>query len=571
MVTRRVPRPRLTLLLVLTTLACFGCTKNPNALPPGATAERGASTAALPSQIVTPQDLAAQPGGLETVRVAFTLLMDKYYKPVKSSDLLQAAWNGVLAEAGKEHIPDTAAAPTLTGDREADFKAFSDAFDAESAHGDKAKFGASAVSAMASSLHDDHTAALPASALRDSGGSAAGQPRQVFSWRMLADGVGYMKLSAFPPGYEKLQDGKILSQELDEALSDFESKGVKGWVLDLRNDGGGHTESISTIAGRFIPSGLQEIDVDGQGHHLEVPFDGHYDPHQHPLAVLINAGSGSAAEITAAALKDYGVARVFGTRSAGAVNGAEIFPLPGNIGLEYTVVQVLAGKTGQPLDKVGVQPDEVIQSQSGGDAPLDAAEAWLLGPGAGSAAAAAGPPSDKDALQPQQIENELSRYGAEVKDIPPLPNLRDLGEVEPNTPNEYVVWAACTSDAARLAQTVANRAWQGQYDQFFGNGDPFTYQVSIDLYKDEDGARQALASNECPEGFQVASVPARVGDDSVALKGTNVLQGWTLLRWRRGRAVFADYYYSEPGLESFDPLVQIAKAVDQRYEANPLK
>jgi len=558
------------LLVALATFALVGCTKNANPLPPGATAERGVSTATLPAQIVTPQDLAAQPGGLETVRVAFTLLMDKYYKPVKSNDLLQAAWSGVLAEAGKEKTPDTAADPTFTGARDADFKAFSDVFDTEAAHGDKAKFGASAVSAMASSLHDDHTAALPASALRDSG-SGAGQPREVFTWRMLADGVGYMKLSSFPPGYEKLQDGKTLSQELDEALANFESKGVKGWVLDLRNNGGGHTESISTIAGRFIPSGLQEIDVDGQGHHLEVPFDGHYDSQRHPLAVLINGGSGSAAEITAAALKDYGVARVFGTRSAGAVNGAEIFPLPGNIGLEYTVVQVLAGKTGQPLDKVGVQPDEVIPSQSVGDAPLDAAEAWLHGPGAGPPAAAAGPASDKDVLQPQQIENELSRYGAQVKDIPPLPNLRDLGEVEPNTPDEYVVWAACTSDAARLAQTVADRAWQGQYDQFFGNGDPFTYQVSIDLYKDQDGARQALAANECPEGFEVASLPVRVGDDSVALKGTNVLQGWTLLRWRRGRAVFAAYYYSEPGLESFDPLVQIAKAVDLRYEANPLK
>jgi hypothetical protein len=55
------------------------------------------------------------------------------------------------------------------------------------------------------------------------------------------------------------------------------------------------------------------------------------------------------------------------------------------------------------------------------------------------------------------------------------------------------------------------------------------------------------------------------------MKGTGVLQGWTLLRWRRGRLVFSAYYYSEPGLESFDPLVQIAKAVDDRYQSNPFK
>jgi hypothetical protein len=560
------------LLLAVGLLAIVACTKSPNALPPGATAERGASTASLPAQLMTPQDLAAQPGGLETVRIAFTLLMDKYYKPVKSADLLQAAWNGVLSEAGKEKTPDTAEAPSFSGDPDADFKSFAVAFDAVSAQGDKAKFGASAVSAMASSLRDDHTSALPGSALKELGGTGpARAARQVFQWRMLSDGIGYMKLSAFPPGYEKLQDGKILAQEVDEALNSFEAKGVTGWVLDLRNDGGGHTESISTIAGRFIASGLQEVDVDSQGNHLEVPFDGHYFAHQHPLAVLINGQSGSAAEITAAALKDYGVARVFGTRSAGAVNGAEIFPLPGNIGLEYTVVQVLAGKTGQPLDKVGVQPDQAVQPSSGSDAPLDAATAWLLGPGATITPAGAGPGADKDALKPEQLESQLSRYGADVKDMPPLPNLADLGQVELNTPNEYVVWAPCTTDAEQLAKTVINRGWQGQYDQFFGNGDPFTYQVSIDLYRGQEGSQQAVSANECPQGFQSATIPTRIGDESAAFKGTNVLRGWTLLRWRRGRAVFSAYYYSEPGLESFDPLVQIARAVDLRYEANPLK
>src|SRR5207248_3981296 len=120
-------------------------------------------------------------------------------------------------------------------------------------------------------------------------------------------GIGYMKLSQFPAGYQKLSDGRVLGDALDSALNGFEAEGAKGWILDLRGNGGGHTESIATLTGRFISSGVEEIDVDAKGHRFEVPVDGHFFPHQHPLAVLINGGSGSAAEITAAAVKDFAV------------------------------------------------------------------------------------------------------------------------------------------------------------------------------------------------------------------------------------------------------------------------
>jgi hypothetical protein len=572
---RRKPLRRAYLAAYLLALVCLSaCTgskpPSPTLTPPAGLAQPTARGAG--SQTLTPQELGAQPGGLDTVRMAYTLLLDKYYKPLKSDDLLHTAWSGVMDEAGKSANHTAADAPKLTGQRDADFAAFSSSFDAATGQGDKAKYAFAAVDAMARSLNDDHTAFLDANLYKQFGSAnSATNGRQVFTSRMLPNGIGYMKLSSFPAAYEKLGGGKILADELDDALNNFESQGVKGWVLDLRNNGGGHTESVATISGRFIPSGLQETDVDAKGDRLEVPFDGHYFPHHHPLAVLTNGRSGSASEITAAALKDYGAARVFGSRTAGAVNGAEIFPLPGQVGLEYTVVQVLAGKTGAPLDGVGVTPDEVVTDQSGSDPALDAADAWILGPGASAPAATGSPRTSPDTLKPAQIRDALGRYGAQLGDIPPLPNLRLLGDATLDTPDQFVLWAPCTTHAAQLAQTAISRGWQGQFDQFFGSGDPFTYEIAIDAYKDQGGAQQAFHSNECPEGFQAASVPLRVGDESVAMKGTGVLLGWTLLRWRHGRAVFSAYFYSEPGLQSFDPLAQMAKAIDQRYDASPLK
>jgi hypothetical protein len=520
--------------------------------------------------LVTPQDLAAQPGGVDTVRVAYELLINKYYKPVKSNDLLRAAWEGVVQELAREGGSDPGTAPALTGDRQADIKAFSDAFGAATADNDKAKIAFAAVQSMARSLHDDHTAFLPAESYKQFVPTdAAAAPRQVLTTKMLPNGVAYLKLDQFPTGYEKLQDGKTLSQELDSALTDFEAQGARGWILDLRNNGGGHTESIATMVSRFVPNGLQEIDIDGAGERFQVPVDGHYFAHPHPLAVLINGRSASASEITAAALKDYGAARLFGAKTAGAVNGAEIQPLPGQVGLEYTVVQALAGKTGKPLDKVGVEPDEAITQQSGEDTQLKAAETWI--DSADAPPAAEKPEFPPGSVSAERLRTELSPFAPAIADIPPLPNLRILGDVTLTTPGDYTVWAPCTTDAEQLQRDASARGWQGQYDQFYGNGDPFTYQLQADLYADSGGAHAALQANECPQGLLAAPLPVRLGDESVAYRGRGILDGWTALRWRRDRTVFTAFYYAEPGLESFDPLIQIGKAADANYSGKPLK
>jgi Peptidase family S41 len=520
--------------------------------------------------LVTPQDLAAQPGGVDTIRTAFELLMDKYYKPVKSIDLLRAAWDGTVQELSREGGSDPGTAPALTGDREADIKAFTDAFESATAGADKAKVAFAAVQSMARSLHDDHTAFLSADTYKQFGATdRSAAPRQLLTTKMLPDGVGYLKLSEFPPGYEKLQDGKTLSEEIDAALAGFDAQGAKGLILDLRNNGGGHTESISAIVSRFVPNGLQEVDVDGSGDRFQVPVDGHFYPHLRPLVVLINGQSASASEITASALKDYGAAHLIGTKTAGAVNGAEIQPLPGQVGLEYTVVQALAGKTGQPLDKVGVVPDQVVAQQSGEDTQLQAAQAWI---GSAAAPSTAGTPEfAASSVGAEKLRAELRPYAPAIADIPPLPNLRILGDVTLTTPGDYVVWAACTTNAEQLERDVSGRGWQGQYDQFYGNGDPYTYQIQEDLYADSNGARAAMKVNECPQGLQTAALPVRLGDESVAYRGAGILDGWTALRWRRDRTVFTALYYAEPGLESFDPLIQIGKAADASYAANPLK
>jgi len=280
--------------------AVSGCAKpkKDNAGLPGGSPIAGGSLGA--GAVTTPQQLAEQPGGIETVRIAYNLLINKYYKPVKSNDLLRAAWEGTVQELLRQGGSDTGNAPKLTGDKDADFRAFATSFNAAATRGDKAQYAFSAVQSMVQSLHDDHTYFLaPQEYKQRQAQFLAGGSQSIFSSQLLPGGIGYIKLSIFPAGYAKLPDGKTLAEEIDMTLENFEKSGVKGWVVDLRNDPGGHTESIATLVGRFLADGIVEVSVDGKGQRLEMPVDGHYFAHQHPLAMLINGQSGSAAEISA--------------------------------------------------------------------------------------------------------------------------------------------------------------------------------------------------------------------------------------------------------------------------------
>src|SRR5207253_7872677 len=104
---------------------------------------------------------------------------------------------------------------------------------------------------------------------------------------------------------------------------------------------------------------------------------------QRPLAVLINGLSASSSEIVASTLHDYGRAVLVGRRSAGALGGGLIFPLPDSAGLEVTAATVVSGRYEQPIDNFGVAAD-VIASQAsadnlaaGRDPGIDAAVAAL--------------------------------------------------------------------------------------------------------------------------------------------------------------------------------------------------
>lgn len=624
----------------------------------------------VPSAIPTPASVQAatatpEPSRLSTVRAAFNILMDKYYRPLSSSDLLSAAWLGVSDQARSSGASDNLSAPKFTGDRAQDLKLFGDRYSAlvsSNPRLDPVRLSFAAVQSMAGSLEDDHTAFLSPQvnaqfqeqsaggtktvgigvtldsarapfviqevvpgAPADQAGVKAGDAiisvdsqdvsqatltkltgllrgeagtkvtlvlkrpsspnvtvtitraafvTPVLQSRITTNGVGVLKLRQFPETYIKFSDGKTFQEELDADLQAFEQAGVKNWVVDLRDNPGGSVSSLAELAGRFVPDGLVVVSVGRAQDRQETPVDGHLFPVQRPLAVLINRGSASSSELFASAVHDYKRGLLVGEPTAGAVNASEEFPLSDGAAIQVTVAQALTGKGEKPLDGTGVKPDVAVSEgvltpddlAKGRDPQLERAVSALQGQG-GKALMMSATPVPPVALPASQIRATLSPLGASESMLPPGPDQHLAGSQVIDTANEFVSGA---ENVATLRAKVAQRGWQGTLQQFFGSHDPPTYTVELDLYAAATGAKDAVSTNDYPKQFQAVQAPITLGDDTVAYKGINSSLGSVFLAWRHGRVVLNVSYFGQPGSESFDPLVSIAKALDSQYQQHPI-
>jgi carboxyl-terminal processing protease len=102
------------------------------------------------------------------------------------------------------------------------------------------------------------------------------------------------------------------------------------------------------------------------------------------LAILLDEGSASTAEILAQGMQDLKRARIFGTRSAGAALPSDIIRLPDGDGFQYPTASYTSSG-GRVLEGNGVIPDvEVRQTRetiaAGRDLVIEAAAGWIAGP-----------------------------------------------------------------------------------------------------------------------------------------------------------------------------------------------
>jgi carboxyl-terminal processing protease len=199
------------------------------------------------------------------------------------------------------------------------------------------------------------------------------ETRVFFEARRLAGGAGYIRFNEF-------LDPVSIMPQFEAAVKNFAS--APGIVLDLRGNPGGIGVMAMGIAGFFIDKEGQKLgEMKMRETTLKFVIFPRAETFAGPLAILVDAGSASTAEILAQGLQDLKRARIFGTRTAGAALPSDIIRLPNGDGFQFAQASYMSQK-GRVLEGSGVAPDvEVRQTQqallAGHDPVVEAAESWI--------------------------------------------------------------------------------------------------------------------------------------------------------------------------------------------------
>lgn len=205
-------------------------------------------------------------------------------------------------------------------------------------------------------------------------------PVQVQSVRAapLGDGLGYVRITQF---------SDRTAADLARALRDLRAAdgGLRGLVLDLRDNPGGVLDAAVAVADAFLEQG---VIVSASGRTRDARFRRDATPGDllagAPLAVLVNGNSASAAEIVAGALHDHGRATLLGARTFGKGSVQTVLPLSDGRALKLTTSRYFT-PAGDSIQARGIEPDVALAALADGPrAPADdpqvaAARAVLTG------------------------------------------------------------------------------------------------------------------------------------------------------------------------------------------------
>jgi len=176
--------------------------------------------------------------------------------------------------------------------------------------------------------------------------------------------IAYIRISRFD------NDATI---NLDTALSEFNLENLDGMILDLRNNPGGLLKEAISVSKRFVDQNVIIVSTRGRVAGKEQFWStGNLIPNL-PLTVLINGGTASAAEITAAAIRDHEMGILIGECSFGKGLIQRVFKLPDGSALKLTTGEYFT-PLGQAVNKVGLSPDISIDQ---GEDPIEAAITWI--------------------------------------------------------------------------------------------------------------------------------------------------------------------------------------------------
>ncbi len=198
--------------------------------------------------------------------------------------------------------------------------------------------------------------------------------------KMIEPGFGYLRVTQFQE--ETVPDVVKHLDKLYKADADAKGTGLKGLVLDLRNDPGGLLHGAIGVAAAFLPANSVVVSTDGRVEDAKRKYtassadylrsgredylkklpDGVKDV---PMIVLVNGGSASASEIVAGALQDHKRAVVMGTQTFGKGSVQTVLPLSSKSAIKLTTARYYT-PNGRSIQAKGIVPDIVVEETVNG-------------------------------------------------------------------------------------------------------------------------------------------------------------------------------------------------------------
>lgn len=183
---------------------------------------------------------------------------------------------------------------------------------------------------------------------------------------MLDNNIGYIQIEQFIENTNDL---------FFAAVDDLQNQGAKGLIIDLRNNPGGLVKQTTEMVDYIVKDDakvdngldagvmLETRDKDGKVMESYECKDGHSV--DLPIVILVNGNSASSSEIFTGCLKDYGIAKVVGTKSYGKGIVQSIIPLSDGSAVKITIAKYFL-PSGENIHEEGIEPDveeELDESQ----------------------------------------------------------------------------------------------------------------------------------------------------------------------------------------------------------------
>ncbi len=163
--------------------------------------------------------------------------------------------------------------------------------------------------------------------------------------RKLAGKIGFIRLNSFSD-----QSGK----EVQNAIKSM--PGMKGWIFDLRSNGGGYVSTAQKVIGLFPKATYAFVYKARQGNYQIYSAIKQKVQWNAPVAILTDANTASASEMTVAAAKDLKLAKIYGQTTYGKGVMQDIIPLSDGSILKLTTAEFF-GPNLYKINKRGIKPD----------------------------------------------------------------------------------------------------------------------------------------------------------------------------------------------------------------------